>query len=166
MKIPCRILIFLLPFFINQRASAQTGMAPPGPELVAGAGLLSIDRGEKQWLASADWRFSSFKWNIRPWLGAAFAERGTWFLSAGVIYTLPMDSGWRMSVGFAPTDYRAGNGKFLGESLEFYSFAEAGYVRTSGQVFNLRFGHISNAHLASYNPGTEVLMLSWSVPFH
>ncbi len=155
----CLFVIF------NEHAGAQVIVTPPGSELVTGAGLLSVDRGEKQWLASADWRFSPLQWNIRPWLGAAFAERGTWYLSAGLVYILPLASGWRLSVGFAPTDYQAGAGKVLGDSLEFYSFAEAGYSSAKGQAVNLRFGHLSNAHLSDYNPGTEILMLNWSVPF-
>lgn len=166
MKLLQWVPIVLLLFLLHGRACAQALVAMPGPELVTGAGLLSIDRGEKQWLASADWRFAELKWNIRPWVGVAFAERGTWYTSAGLIYTQSLGAGWRLSVGSAPTYYQAGNGKFLGESFEFYSFAEVGHDFADGEAINLRFGHISNAHLSDYNPGTELLMLNWSVRFN
>jgi hypothetical protein len=165
MKILRLAVISFLPLFFQARARAQVVVEAPGPELVAGGGLLNVDKGEKQWLASTDWRFAPVWTNLRPWLGAAWAERGTGYLSAGLVYTLPIRSGWRISVGFDPTDYRAGNGKFLGENFEFYSFAETGYAFANGQAVNARFGHISNAHLSDYNPGTELLMLNWSIPF-
>jgi len=158
-------VILCLPWFFHSGARAQIAVAGSGPELVAGAGSLNIDKGTKQLLASADWRFSPFFWNLQPWFGAAFAERGTMFLSAGLVYTHRFDSGWRFSLGSAPSDYRAGNGKFLGENFEFYSFAETGYTFANQQAVSLRFGHISNAHLADHNPGTELLMLNWAVPF-
>jgi hypothetical protein len=135
-------------------------------ELVIGGGFvhfLQEDHGT-QWMGVIEYRFQEVKWDLRPWVGVAYAEGGTNFASAGLLYTKAMANGLRFSVGFAPSYYEPGNGRDLGNDLNFYSFAEAGYVLKSSHVVSLRIGHLSNGGLADRNPGTETVQLSYSLP--
>jgi hypothetical protein len=163
-----RALIFVLlaALWPTGRSLAQTVLPTPGPELVGGVGMLNALESGKQPFAFVDYRFAPVgSWGLRPWVGATVADRGTWFASAGLVYTLPLDSAWRLSGGLAPSYYEAGQGQKLGLDLEFYSYVEAGYVFHRGDALNLRFAHLSNAGLANSNPGTALLMLAYSVPW-
>lgn len=142
---------------------AATGPAMPGGELVAASGVFDVLNGDRQWLASIEYRLAPQQWGLRPWLGVAASEGTTWFASAGLLYTVQAD-GWRCSLGFAPSYYTTAVGKQLGQDLEFYTYAEVGYLFPDGQAINVRFGHISNAHLADKNPGAEILELGFSIP--
>lgn len=136
------------------------------PELLVGAGILNVlhDARPGQAMGSIEYRFPDYKWHLRPWVGLAQAEFGTWFASAGLLYTFKPADGWRLSAGWAPSYYDQAGGRNLGSDLEFYSFAEVGYELSGGNVISLRFGHLSNGGLADYNPGIETLQLSCSLP--
>ncbi len=149
--------------FVSPEAQADEALPP---ELLMGAGVLDpLHRAEhSQWMAALEYRFKELRWNLRPWLGVAHAERGTTLASAGLVYTLAVTSGLRFSAGWAPSYYDAGAGRDLGSRFDFYSFAEAEYAFENQHVVSLRFGHLSNCGFAGSNPGTETLMLSYSLP--
>ncbi len=136
-------------------------------ELVIGAGVLNPlhDEEGKQWMGVLEYRFPEMKWNVRPWIGVAHAERGTTFTSVGLLYTFTLRKRLRFSAGWAPTYYDACNGRKLGSDLDFYSFAEGGYVFKNNHAMSVRFGHLSNGGFANSNPGTETLQLAYSLPF-
>ncbi len=142
---------------------AATVPSMPGGELVAASGVFDVLNGDRQWLASVEYRLAPHICGLRPWLGVAASEGTTWFASAGLLYTVQTD-GWRCSFGFAPSYYTTAVGKQLGQDLEFYSYGEVGYLCHDGEAINVRFGHISNAHLADKNPGAEILELGFSIP--
>jgi hypothetical protein len=149
-------------------AFGRAESAEPLPsEFLVGAGVLNVRQGRQrdQSMGVIEYRFPELKWNVRPWAGFARAERGTNFVSAGVLYTLEMSSGLKLSAGWAPTFYDMSHGWDLGAKLNFYSFIEAGYGFKNGHVMSLRFGHLSNAGLGYRNPGTETVQLSFAVPF-
>ena len=67
-------------------------------------------------------------------------------------------------LGFAPTIYYRGTGVDLGFPLEFRSSVELAYRFDDRSRLGAQIYHLSNASLGWQNPGTEVLMLSYSVP--
>ena len=160
-----RQLIFgsMLVFELGGPLRSAPAASMPGGELVAASGVFDVLNGDRQWLASIEYRLAPQEWGLRPWLGVAASEGTTWFASAGLLYTVQAD-GWRCSLGFAPSYYTTAVGKQLGEDLEFYSFGEVGYHFQDHQALSVRFGHISNAHLADKNPGAEILELGYSIP--
>ncbi|MBW8781575.1 MAG: acyloxyacyl hydrolase [Verrucomicrobia bacterium] len=131
---------------------------------VGGGTIDVLDNTDRHWSAAVEYRFDPWRWNLRPWLGATYAEEQTYLLSAGLVFTWPTRSGLHFSVGWAPSYYHRGGGKNLGSDFEFYSFGEIGYTFKNRHSLNLRFGHVSNAGLKSYNPGTELLELGYSIP--
>ena len=61
--------------------------------------------------------------------------------------------------------YDDGNGKTLGNDIEFRSTLEASYQLKNDNRIGISFGHISNAELGDKNPGVEVLSLSYQIPY-
>ena len=135
-------------------------------ELVLGAAVINILDTAKShnMVAAVEYRFGEFKWNLRPWVGIAYAESDTYYASAGLALTVPFESGLEFTLGFAPSYYHQGNGKDLGYDLEFYSFAEIGWKFENDHAVKLRVGHLSNAGFGNKNPGTEVVQLGYSLP--
>ena len=135
-------------------------------EMVTGVGVLNVltDSADAHWLGTLEYRFDEVDWGIRPWVGLAQSERGTYFASAGLLYTYRTANGLRLSAGWAPTYYNRGDGQNLGGDLQFYSFGEIGYALKSRQVVSVRFGHLSNGGFSKPNPGIETLELTYSLP--
>ena len=61
--------------------------------------------------------------------------------------------------------YDDGNGKKLGNSIEFRTTIEVSYQLKNKNRIGLSFGHISNANLGDKNPGVEILSLSYQIPY-
>ena len=59
--------------------------------------------------------------------------------------------------------YDDGDGKKLGNSIEFRSTLEVSYQLENKNRIGLSFGHISNANIAERNPGVEVISLSYQI---
>lgn len=158
--------LLALVLLVSFGAGSGHAQSPEGAEIVAGVGLLNVfhDQESEQWMGSLECRFREWRWDLRPWIGIAQAEKGTTFVSAGLSYTHEMKNGVRLTAAFAPTFYDANNGRDLGSKLEYYTFGEVGYSFKNHHVLSLRLGHISNAGLAAHNPGVETLMLTYSLP--
>jgi lipid A 3-O-deacylase len=71
---------------------------------------------------------------------------------------------WMVIPKFAAGIYHhlAGNG--LGHPIEFYSSLELVYRFKDRSRLGISFGHISNGSLGGYNPGTEPIFLTYTVP--
>ena len=63
------------------------------------------------------------------------------------------------SLGFGY--YDDGDGKKLGNTIEFRTTFEISYQLKNKNRIGLSFGHISNANIGQKNPGVEVLSLSY-----
>ena len=65
-------------------------------------------------------------------------------------------------VGF----YEEGDGKKLGNNIEFRTTFEVSYQFENNNRIGFSFGHISNANIGDKNPGVEILNISYQVPFN
>ena len=62
--------------------------------------------------------------------------------------------------------YDDGNGKKLGNNIEFRTTFEVSYKLENNNRIGLSLGHISNANIGDKNPGVEILSLSYQIPFN
>ena len=62
--------------------------------------------------------------------------------------------------------YDDGNGKKLGNNIEFRTTLEISYEIKNGNRLGFSFGHISNANIGDKNPGVEILSLSYQIPIN
>ena len=71
-----------------------------------------------------------------------------------------------LTPSFAVGGYLDGDGKDLGHTIEFRSALEIAYQFPDRHRLGLMLYHLSNASLADNNTGTEVISLSYSIPFN
>jgi lipid A 3-O-deacylase len=84
---------------------------------------------------------------------------------AGIAVDLFFGNRFVVTPSFAPSFYWRGSGKNLGYPIEFRSSIGAAYRFDDRSRLGLEFYHLSNAGLDNHNPGTEVLLLKYSLPF-
>lgn len=94
---------------------------------------------------------------IRPMGGVEGTTDGALYGFGGFVFDIFLTR----HIYLAPNEvvglYYRGNGKRLGSFVEFRSTFEAGYRFDNNMRIGASVGHISNAGLTSYNPGTEIV---------
>ena len=76
------------------------------------------------------------------------------------------DSNFIFTPSFGVGFYDDGDGKKLGNDIQFRTTFEFSYELKNKNRIGISFGHISNANLGDKNPGTEILSLSYQIPFN
>ena len=72
---------------------------------------------------------------------------------------------WNFTPSFGLGYYEDGNGKKLGNKLEFRTTLEISYQLKNDDRIGISLGHISNANIGNKNPGVEIISLSYQKPF-
>ena len=72
---------------------------------------------------------------------------------------------WNFTPSFGFGYYDDGDGKKLGNKLEFRTTLEMSYQLKNDDRIGISFGHISNANIGNKNPGVEIISLSYQKPF-
>ena len=72
---------------------------------------------------------------------------------------------WNFTPSFGAGYYDDGNGKKLGNKIEFRTTLEISYQLNNDDRLGFSFGHISNANIGNKNPGAEIISLSYQKPF-
>ena len=110
--------------------------------------------------------------NIKPFAGIEGTSDSAYFLIAGVylednIGTLLTgeSSNFIFTPSFGTGYYKDGDGKKLGNSIEFRTTLEISYQLKNNNRVGLSLGHISNANLGDNNPGVEILSLSYQAAY-
>ena len=110
--------------------------------------------------------------NVKPFVGIeATSDSASYFL-AGIyvednIGTLFTDnpSNLIFTPSFGAGYYDDGDGKKLGNNIEFRTTFELSYQLENKNRIGISFGHISNANIGDKNPGVEILSLSFQKPY-
>ena len=128
----------------------------------------ALDEYETGWeLRFAPRRFRLLpRWapDLIPVAGAMATSRGILFAYGGLRMEIPLEGRWVLGGGWAPGLYYpgAGDGKGLGGVLELRSHLELAYRLRNDSRVGLSLYHLSNAHVFSFNPGSESLVLTYS----
>jgi hypothetical protein len=72
---------------------------------------------------------------------------------------------WNFTPSFGLGYYDDGDGKKLGNNLEFRTTLEISYQLQNDDRIGVSLGHISNANIGTKNPGVEIISLSYQKPF-
>ena len=72
---------------------------------------------------------------------------------------------WNFTPSFGAGYYDDGNGKKLGNKIEFRTTLEISYQLNNYDRLGFSLGHISNANIGNKNPGVEIISLSYQKPF-
>jgi lipid A 3-O-deacylase len=101
---------------------------------------------------------------IRPMAGLEGTSADALYAFGGLMFDLFLGPHLFISPNEVVGLYGRGNGKELGSAVEFRSTLEVGYRFDNAARISVSVGHISNAKLSAYNPGTELLSAHIYVP--
>lgn len=104
-------------------------------------------------------------WIFHPIAGVMVNSEWGGEAYAGVAVDLFFGNRIVVTPSFAPGYYWRGSSKNLGSPIEFRSAIAAAYRFDDRSRLGLEFYHLSNAGIDIHNPGTEVLLLKYSLPF-
>ena len=88
-----------------------------------------------------------------------YLEDNIGYLFCGKVYN------WNFTPSFGVGYNDDGNGKKLGNKVEFRTTIEFSYQLINKDRIGISFGHISNANIGNKNPGAEIISLSYQKPF-
>ncbi len=110
-----------------------------------------------------------FRWNqkylgFKPMIGLLGNSKGGIYGYGGINFDMYFGNRWVLMPNFAIGGYRRGASKDLGSVLEFRSGIELAYRFDDRARLGVALSHISNASISNNNPGTESLVLTYSIP--
>ncbi len=109
---------------------------------------------------------------LKPFAGIEVTTDSAFYILGGIylddnigelIYG--QESKWVFTPSFAIGYYDNGDGKKLGNDVEFRTTFELSYQLKNLDRIGISFGHISNANIGNKNPGVEIISLSYQKPF-
>ena len=153
---------------------------------VFGLGLFDVKFDNSQTNEATDYRYErrfnnsllkigpeSYEFfNLKPFAGFEItSDSANYFLvgvyledNIGTLFTGD-SSNFIFTPSFGTGYYKDGDGKKLGNSIEFRTTLEISYQLKNNNRIGLSLGHISNANLGDNNPGVEILSLSYQVAY-
>lgn len=150
-------------------ASAQVTTEPQAgdPDFLSfGVGAFDVIAGDKS-SAAFQLEYASQKrlWFFHPIAGLMLNSDVGGDAYAGVAVDLFFGNRFVVTPSFSPSFYWRGSGKNLGSPIEFRSSIGAAYRFDDRSRLGFEFYHLSNAGIDERNPGTEVLLFKYSLPF-
>ena len=110
---------------------------------------------------------------LKPFAGIEITSDSATYLVTGIYLEDNLGTlftGEESNIIFTPSFgvgyYDDGNGKKLGNNIEFRTTFEFSYQLFNKNRIGLSFGHISNANIGDNNPGVEILNFSYQIPFN
>lgn len=130
-------------------------------------GVFDVDKFQEAAEVGVEYRWQPFRlWqlDLKPVVGVSGNPDGGYWGYGGVRWDWPVKSQrWVPSLSFAVTAYEQGDGKDLGGVLQFRSGFDIAYRLDGGSRVGLTLYHLSNASIHDFNPGSESLVVFWSL---
>lgn len=127
-------------------------------------GAYDINDTEKSAEGHIQVRLSNRLWIFKPQFGLMFNSDAGFYGYGGILIDAYFGKRMVVTPSFAVGGYSEGQSKDLGGPLEFRSAIEFAYRFDNRSRLGLQFSHISNAGIYDRNPGTESLLLTYSIP--
>ena len=109
---------------------------------------------------------------LKPFTGIEVTSDSAFYLITGIYLEdnlgelmIGDENNWNFTPSFGIGYYDDGNGKKLGNNIEFRTTFEVSYQLLNDDRIGLSFGHISNANIGNKNPGVEIISFSYQKPF-
>ena len=108
-----------------------------------------------------------FRWKnipLVPMVGVAATSEDAYWGYVGLRYDWWLNEKWVVTPSFSAGLYEKGDrGKDLGGPVEFRSAIEVARQFSPSSRVGILFYHLSNSRIYSLNPGSESLLLVWSL---
>ncbi len=136
------------------------------PFISLGAGMVEVFDDHPKGGLFIEYRPAFRLWNAGPWLFLGHGPDQALYAGGGLLLNLHLGSHWILTPSFGVGYFKPSEILDLGHELEFRSSLECAYQFNNGHRAGLCLGHLSNGGIAERNPGTEWLMLVYSIPLH
>ena len=140
------------------------------PEFLSGAfGAFDFNRAKDQGTEfRVEYRSDKKLSNLfKPFAAAAYSTSGHYFLGGGLLVDLFFGRRYVVTPSLGPHFYFGGDSDLdLDFPIQFRSQLEVAYRLDNRARVGLSLSHYSNASMGSSNPGTESLMLYYSLPLN
>lgn len=159
--------IFLFIAAAARPAAATSWSSDNEPNrLSLSGGLYDANDNEEAAEFHLEYRFRKGLWFVRPMVGVMATSDEAFYGYGGIYIDVPVTDRWILTPSFAAGGYDDGDGKDLGHTIEFRSQIELAYRFRNRVRISASLSHISNASLSDNNPGTEILSLTYAIPFY
>ncbi len=162
--VPLLTLFLLLPALLPSGAEAQGGTS-----VVVSAGIFDTaawfeDRGKFDSVeAGVALHGPSQVWGLVPMGGISANDDGAFWAHLGV--GRPFGGrAWSVTPSFAVAYYEQGDGKDLGNELEFRSGLAVARRGANGRSIGAEIYHLSNASISDVNPGSNSFVVTYAIP--
>ncbi|WP_395377851.1 acyloxyacyl hydrolase [Marinicella sp. W31] len=122
----------------------------------------NLDNPEQYGLEVRGKKFSRF--NLIPTFGYLWTENDSDYYYTELKYDHALNERWVMTSSLGVGLFHQSEEIDLGHSVEFRSGIEFARVFENNYRLGAAFYHLSNSRLSSDNPGTESLVISFSIP--
>jgi lipid A 3-O-deacylase len=113
----------------------------------------------------AEYRMEAIRYGLRPTVGVNVSTDNSVYGYAGLNWDIPVIANQLYLIpNFMAGAYREGDGKDLGGAIQFRSGVELAYQFQNQHRLGVAFNHISNASIYDKNPGSETLLINYSIP--
>ena len=109
---------------------------------------------------------------LKPFVGLEVTSDTAFYILSGIYLEDNLgqlmtgdENRWKLTPSFGVGYYDDGDGKKLGNKIEFRTTIEVSYQLDNFDRVGISFGHISNANIGNKNPGVEVISFSYQKPF-
>ena len=109
---------------------------------------------------------------LKPFAGIELTSDSAFYLISGIYLddnigdlVTGKNNNWNFTPSFGVGYYDDGDGKKLGNNIEFRTTLEFSYQLVNKERIGISFGHISNANIGDKNPGVEIISISYQKPF-
>jgi lipid A 3-O-deacylase len=144
---------------------AGISQAKAEESLAFGAGFYNVfDNTENSTWLTAEYR-GKYLWNnLQPIFGTAGNFDGALYFFGGLAYDWKVGNNLYVVPSLAAGLYGQGDSKDLGGAIEFRSSIELAYRFDNDMRLGVQLQHLSNASIYDKNPGTEMLMVNYTIP--
>lgn len=157
------LLLLLLPAAVRP-AAARDWFGPEPPLINLQAGTAGVFDKQQELFWTVEYRPAVRWFHLGPWLLFGTGKSEEFYAAAGVLLDLRLGDRWVLTPSFGGGYYHAEKGLDLGFDMQFRSAIELAWRFRNGHRLGLGFAHLSNGSLGDYNPGTETLAFTWSIP--
>jgi hypothetical protein len=112
-----------------------------------------------------EYRFAHGFFFLKPLVGALATSDSSIYAYGGFRVELKLGQHFVLMPVATVGYFSKGDGKDLGSPVEFKTGVELDYQFDNASRLGIAFDHISNAGLTRRNPGTESLLVVYSLPF-
>ena len=160
-----KTLWFVAVFALTTAVVAPSADADDPSFLSFGAGYYDFEDDDGALDLRAEFR-SSYKFLgvVKPWIGVQVTSDIASFGVAGILVDLFFGRRVIVTPSFGVGLYSDGDGKDLGNTVQFRSQIEGGYRFDDRSRLTLALSHISNAGLGDDNPGANILSVYYHIP--